>query len=679
MGANAADSAAELAPIEEAMGEALSKVMPKEQAHPIQAIAIVMLENQLRKTTDPSAVRALLASLGTLLRAAQERLIEVEVKRPASSRAGYLVPLDQLMPRSQQTWQEEWPQLSAEYYEGVGAPEKDVTWVQQHESLDAVCQSMQECIEFDKSKGWPHEDSVAMNLLSIRRAPMIRALHERIKSGYVTRFSASIHALNDVYIRQAERAKPFGLLPRMYRNLHGHDGLVSNDPQWEHIETPDRNGFRGLCAHGVTKGSCAQDRFDHTGFRSWDGAMVVQDSAVVCFESVEGIEGDECQHNAIRIHETASAYPPNTLFRLMSVSEGGFEAPGGVWVSQKLLTVRTSYVLPKQASDQAMGGKICGGVLSYATHEAFVNGLEDIIELPVLMMAQEFERHYEWTDWKGVRYDLKTEWEYVTGPASMRNATPGRRDAHNEGMTPQDFLQLANDRIAARRMKAQEEGAPVLLEDEFAFLTLEEVLAVRLYSGPSYQPLNDFLRQVALLRGQIRRDTVHSPALTFSATIGHICSAIRKLAAATDPAEADSPLYRGIRGELPRGTWVPNASGLVCVVDTAFMSTSKNRSTPIEYMGGGSNVLWELAPRTESDVAFHRGADIKMLSQFAAEDEVLFPPCTMLVIKKKPADSGSGKDAPGDFVQQMLEQCEAKVTTEQDHRFLAVQVVPHFV
>ena len=172
---------------------------PKQQAHPIQAIAIAMLENQLRKTTEPSAVRALLASLGTLLRAAQERLIEVEVKRPASSRAGYLVPLDQLMPRSQQTWQEEWPQLSADYYEGVGAPEKDVTWVQQHESLDAVCQSMHENIEFDKSKGWPHEDSVAMNLLSNRRAPI---------------------ALNERTHQERRRAAVLGEHPRAERRVH---------------------------------------------------------------------------------------------------------------------------------------------------------------------------------------------------------------------------------------------------------------------------------------------------------------------------------------------------------------------------------------------------------------------------------------------------------------------------
>eukprot|EP00966_Prymnesium_polylepis_P243583 5632699-Prymnesium_polylepis.2 len=108
-------SRSSLAPIEEAISCAVSAVLPTQQAHPIGAIAILMLENELRKQTDPAAVRSLLASLGMLLRAAQERLSEVEVKRPASSRAGYLVPLDKLMPRVQHTWQEEWAQLSAEY------------------------------------------------------------------------------------------------------------------------------------------------------------------------------------------------------------------------------------------------------------------------------------------------------------------------------------------------------------------------------------------------------------------------------------------------------------------------------------------------------------------------------------------------------------------------------------
>ena len=63
---------------------------------------------------------------------------------------------------------------------------------------------------------------------------------------------------------------------------------------------------------------------------------------------------------------------------------------------------------------------------------------------------------------------------------------------------------------------------------------------------------------------------------------------------------------------------------MVVACDTAFMSTSRNRATPIEYMGvGGTNVLWQLLPDVESATGFHRGASIEILSQFAAEQEVL--------------------------------------------------------
>ena len=49
---------------------------------------------------------------------------------------------------------------------------------------------------------------------------------------------------------------------------------------------------------------------------------------------------------------------------------------------------------------------------------------------------------------------------------------------------------------------------------------------------------------------------------------------------------------------------------------------------------GQKNVLWRMHAKLDTDAAFHRGADISMFSQYAREDEVLFPPCTMLVIQK---------------------------------------------
>ena len=53
---------------------------------------------------------------------------------------------------------------------------------------------------------------------------------------------------------------------------------------------------------------------------------------------------------------------------------------------------------------------------------------------------------------------------------------------------------------------------------------------MRLYSGPAYQPINDFLRGISLANGEQRREIARHPGLTFSATVSALCAAIRKLA-----------------------------------------------------------------------------------------------------------------------------------------------------
>ena len=47
--------------------------------------------------------------------------------------------------------------------------------------------------------------------------------------------------------------------------------------------------------------------------------------------------------------------------------------------------------------------------------------------------------------------------------------------------------------------------------------------------------------------------------------------------------------------------------GAVSATDTAFMSTSRNSSTPIAYLGDGGmpNVLWVLKPSLESEEGYH--------------------------------------------------------------------------
>jgi len=252
----------------------------------------------------------------------------------------------------------------------------------------------------------------------------------------------------------------------------------------------------------------------------------------------------------------------------------------------------------------------------------------------VIAMAHEFSRGFKWKDWRGIEYTDKDEFAYVKGPAVKKTGcTPGTRDENNNGKTPQQFADAANDFIRSRRDK----GFGTMLTEDHAYLTLDEVYAVRLYTGPAYQPINTFLRQIASLTSNFRNQVAQHPGLTYAATVGHICRAIRKLSAVATKEEATAPLWRGVRGDLERSFWETDDQDMICAVDMAFMSTSKLRKPPIDYMdGNGSNVLWQLYPTEETDSGFHRGADVDLLSQFAGEAECLFPPCTMLVVKEDP-------------------------------------------
>lgn len=148
--------------------------------------------------------------------------------------------------------------------------------------------------------------------------------------------------------------------------------------------------------------------------------------------------------------------------------------------------------------------------------------------------------------------------------------------------------------------------------------------------------------------------------LTFAATVGHLTSAIRKLATAATAAEA--------------------------TVDMAFMSTSRWKATPVRYMGAGRNVLWELQPREESDGGFHCGADIALLSQFEKEQEVLSPPCCLLAVIR-----ASVASLPSVVTWHPMSLSSARARREVDgggsrrqveedsRKFVAVQVHPSFV
>jgi hypothetical protein len=125
-------------------------------------------------------------------------------------------------------------------------------------------------------------------------------------------------------------------------------------------------------------------------------------------------------------------------------------------------------------------------------------------------------------------------------------------------------------------------------------LVLKEVLAIRLYTGPGYTPINTFLREVAKLGPDWRKRIAHMHQLSYSATVAHLTAGLRKLvkvygnegaagaagaagsvavgaagaaaAAATGGASlaTDSDfhtVFRGVRGELPEAFWLKDDFG----------------------------------------------------------------------------------------------------------------------
>jgi hypothetical protein len=651
---------------------------------------------KLTSSTDTDGLRTLLCGMGTVIDLANAALSDLQACQAgiSSTRKGFLRSLeDQIGPPIKRTWEDElrcaWSKLfqwsesvSDEYTSG----ETEETRERMEETISQNKGDMKRAIQGMQKVGWGEDTAKMFQALSWPRPRL--AIGRGLRTGDNS-FSACTYTICAAMYQEAERQCTSGMkAPKLYRHLHGRFSLSSLDPSWGTIQQADMAGFRGLTSTVLVKarfggGSGDTDNcFCEEGFQQWiydTQSIETQDSDIVCFESAPpSVEG---RHSAIVTegtadHPTHGAFPPNTLYTLKRIEEAGqWQCPAGIRINQRLLVVTATYRAPNgRAADGSASRKLCGSTttLQYGDRAAYIAGLDDIIARPILTIKLEFDRDFKWVDWRGIEYDLRTEWAYVTGPARRcESCTPGIRDDCNEGKTLSEFEDAVNSCIRKRRRAATKHNR-CHLEEGCAYLSTDEVRAVRLYSGPAYQPINDFLRQVAKLTGSHRAALAQHVGLSFAATVGHLTAAIRKLAAAATAEETALALFRGVRGELPRSFWIKDAMGMVCATDTAFMSTSRSRPTTINYMSADeSNVLWELQPAEEDDSGYHCGADISLLSQFGHEEEVLFPPCCLLKVAVRADTQATLRDATATAT-------GSSMSSQAGKHFVAIEVRPTF-
>jgi hypothetical protein len=139
---------------------------------------------------------------------------------------------------------------------------------------------------------------------------------------------------------------------------------------------------------------------------------------------------------------------------------------------------------------------------------------------------QEWARNDTWVNWTGQEHSDWEQFRYVTGVAvTVTDLAPaeqgGARDKGHEGWAPDRFLDEINAALRACARKAAKGEAE---------LTLNEMLAIRLYTGPAYQPLNVFLREVSKLGADWRRRLARSHQFSYAATVRHLSDGLRKLA-----------------------------------------------------------------------------------------------------------------------------------------------------
>jgi len=245
----------------------------------------------------------------------------------------------------------------------------------------------------------------------------------------------------------------------------------------------------------------------------------------------------------------------------------------------------------------------------------FRRGLDGTIGLPAINVKEAMElEHSSLETFITGNYQLRTcpaeEWEFVVSPVKGKEY-PGEENEKNPEGRKRCLLQELED-------------APLF---RASGLTEEELIALRLYTGPMYMLYNE------VLRGALHRKR-QKGQFSFVTTIHMINSGILKLASAS-PLPPGRMVYRGLSGmRLPECFFVDDSYGCRGGVELAFMSTTVSFDVALEYTGSRDSLLPIIFEISLGQV--DRGASLNWLSQYPAENEVLLPPLSNLEVIGSP-------------------------------------------
>ena len=267
--------------------------------------------------------------------------------------------------------------------------------------------------------------------------------------------------------------------------------------------------------------------------------------------------------------------------------------------------------------------------------DKFYDGLEGIVGAANPNVYDGMRRdHCEMND-SAVPFDMSNhkaqttsiiEWRFVTNPENGSDGNGAPFAPYPNVATSRRPHQFDSFRAELRRRNADLSAAgqpPV---------TREEFYGARLYTSPMYLKYN------AVLRG--RQFESVRPAFEalcdgnlYATTLHCINSAIIKLSKLT---KADK-VYRGVSGGvLPESCRVSNAYNVRGGVEGGFLSTTTEQATALFYAQGGA----DKAKRDKAAILFEsqmgmvdRGADVRWLSEFPHEAEILFAPLTGMEVR----------------------------------------------